>query len=397
MNAPSYRAALRAPHVLHSFLPSIMGRLSLATSGLALVFLLEQATGSFAVAGTATAVLGMANVIATPWRSRLIDRHGQRAVLTPLGLTHAGSLIALAVWSEVALPSLLVLALIAGASSPPFGATMRVLWSAALPPGAMRARGFSLDAVAEEVTFAVGPLLAALLAVLVDPFASLMLSAACVAIGTALFVTSPLSRAQRGSHRAALTPAVPAPTPLRSPGFAVVVAAMIAPGMLLGAIEIAAPAIADAESSTLLAGILLALFAAASAVGGLLYGRMQPRARLERQLLALTVLLLAASATAGAIGGTIAAIVGFTISGLFLAPLLIVGYLTADARTDHRVQTEASSWINTAVNLGAAFGAALFGGVTDTMGPGLALVACAAVAAMITLLCAPLLWRAPRS
>jgi hypothetical protein len=64
----SYRAVLRTPQIARSFLPSIVGRLSLATSGLALVLLLEQSTGSFALAGAITAVLGIANVVATPLR-----------------------------------------------------------------------------------------------------------------------------------------------------------------------------------------------------------------------------------------------------------------------------------------------------------------------------------------
>jgi predicted MFS family arabinose efflux permease len=397
----TYRAVLRTPQIARSFLPSIVGRLSLATSGLALVLLLERSTGSFTFAGVMTAVLGIANVVATPLRARLIDRHGQTAVLGALGLGHATSLVALAAVPHAGAPLLLILAAAAGATSPPFGATMRVVWSSALPQGRSRSLGFSLDAVAEEVTFAVGPLLAALLAVVVDPSASLLLSAGCVALGTVLFVASPRSREQRGSRSAAsaeaaddAAPLVAAVAPLRSRGFVVVVVAMIAPGMILGCIEIAAPAIGAAESNTLLAGILLALFAGASAMGGLLYGHLRMRPRLERQLLMFVTVLLAVSAAFGLIGGTAAALVGFAVSGLFLAPLLIVGYLAADARTDPRVRTEASSWINTAVNLGASLGAAVFGAITDTTGPGIALAISAGAAAVIVIVCAPRLLRA---
>ncbi|RLP83284.1 MFS transporter [Mycetocola lacteus] len=392
MSSPShtYTTVLRTPHVARSFLPSILGRLSLATSGLALVLLLEHSSGSFAIAGAITAVLGIANVVATPIRARLIDRHGQTRVLAALGLTHAASLVALGVLVDAGLPTLVVVALISGASSPPFGASMRVLWSTALPAGPGRSRGFSLDAVAEEVTFAIGPLLVALLAVLVEPFTSLMFSAGCVALGTLLFVLSPLSRRQLGSREhGAEAGTSRARSPLRSPGFPVVVVAMIAPGIILGCIEIAAPAIARTESHTMLAGILLALFAGASAVGGLLYGRLSLRPRLERQLLALVILLVIASAVSGLIGGTLAALIGFAVSGLFLAPLLILGYLAADARTDPRVRTEASSWINTAVNLGASLGAALFGALVDPTSPGIALALSAALALAIALVCAP--------
>lgn len=389
----SYRAVLRTSHIARSFFPSIIGRLSLATSGLALVLLLEQSTGSFAVAGMVTAALGIANVVATPWRARLIDRHGQTGALLALGLGHAAALVVLGLASAGGLLALLLIAGIAGATSPPFGAVMRVLWSSALPVGSRRTRGFSLDAVAEELTFAVGPLAAALFAVIVDPLASLLLSAGCVAIGSVLFVSSPLSRQQLGSLIAAGSGSQPAQSPFRSRGFAPVVFAMIVPGIILGCIEIAAPAIADTESNTVLAGVLLALFAGASALGGLLYGRVQARPALERQLLALALALLVVSTITGLAGGTIAAVIGFTLSGLFLAPVLIVGYLAADLRSDPRVRTEASSWINTALNLGAAVGAGIFGVLTDAAGPGFALALSAAGAGVVLTACTPALLR----
>lgn len=385
---PSYASVLRTPHLSRSFLASIIGRLSLATSGLALILLLEQSTGSFAVAGIATATLGVANVVATPWRARLIDRHGQRLVVTSLGLIHAASLLGVGLSSSAGLPTLLVVSALAGVSAPPFGAVMRVLWAAALPAGPERTRGFSLDAVAEEVTFAVGPLAAAVLAVVVDPLSSLFASAGFVALGTALFVTSPRSRAQRGSRQVEVPDARPVPSPLCSKGFLPIVLAMTAPGVILGCVEVAAPAVAAAASSTVLAGVLLAVFASASALGGLLYGRWELRARPERHLLVLTLALLGIVAATGLLGGVSVAIVGFALSGICLAPALIVGYLAADARTDPRARTEASSWINTAVNLGAAVGAAACGALTDRFGPGPAL-AIAALGALI-LICVPL-------
>ncbi|MYW95221.1 hypothetical protein G3I59_32645 [Amycolatopsis rubida] len=92
----SYWAALRQPHVVRSFLPSVLGRSSLAMSGLALVFLLESGSGSFAAAGAVTAVPGIANVVATPWRARAVDQLGQTAVLSALGAVHTVALVVFA-------------------------------------------------------------------------------------------------------------------------------------------------------------------------------------------------------------------------------------------------------------------------------------------------------------
>lgn len=389
---PSYGVVLRTAGIRPAFVPSIIGRLSLATSGLALVFLLEEATASFAVAGAITAALGLANVIATPWRSRLIDRFGQLRILSALGAVHAMSLVALALLPRAPLPVLLLMAVVAGASSPPFGATMRVVWSSALPAGPLRTRGFSIDAVAEEVTFAVGPLAAAALVATSGPLAALILSAVCVSAGSTLFVLSGRSRAELGSrHLDRLEPA--AVTPLRTRGFIPVVCVMTAPGLILGAVELAAPAMAVDAEAPALAGVLLALFAGTSALGGLLFGSIRLPGSLPTQLLVLVATLIAFAASAGAVGGVAAGLVGFALAGLCLAPILIVGYLAADDLTDARVRTEASSWINTAVNFGAAIGALVYGVITDAATPGLALAGTAVAAAAVAVLSAPLLLR----
>jgi len=387
---PSYWAALRHRHAARSFLPSILGRASLAMSGLALVLLLES-DGSFAAGGAVTATLGVANVVATPWRARAIDRFGQTAILSALGALHTAALLALAAKPAVSVG--ILLGVVAGVSIPPFGSTMRAVWSSALADGPLRTRGLSLDAVAEELIFAVGPLASAVLATLADPALALCTSAGCVAAGTGFFVLSPLSRHQRG-HR--MPVGREAPSPLRSPGFLPVVVAITAPGLILGAVEIAAPALGAAEGSAMLPGVVLALFAGTSAVGGLVYGRLSVAAPVERQLLALSAAMIVTSAAAGLIGTTPTLVAGIGLAGGFIAPLLITGYVAADARTDPRVRTEASSWINTAINLGAAAGSGLLGAATEFTTPGGALALCAAVAAIVVLVSASKRRRATR-
>lgn len=362
-------------------------------SGLALVLLLESGSGSFAAAGAVTAVLGTANVVATPWRARAVDQFGQTTVLSVLGALHTIALIAFAANPDAPLLFLLCLGAVAGLSIPPFGSTMRVVWSAALANGPLHTRGLSLDAVAEELIFAVGPLTSAILTALADPTLALYVSAGSVAAGSGLFVVSPLSRQQRG-HRAKTL--AKTSKPLRSPGFLPVLVAILAPGIILGAVEIVAPAMGAAEGSAILPGVVLALFAGTSALGGLLYGRLKPRVSAERQLFILGAVLVGISATAGLIGSTPVLVIGIGAAGGFIAPLLIVGYLAADARTDSRARTEASSWINTAVNLGAAAGSGLLGAATETTTPGTALAICTAAAAFVLLVSVPRRRRAVR-
>ena len=388
---PSYWNALSHPHIARSFAPSLLGRLSLAMSGLSIVLLLERENGSFAIAGAVTAVMGVANVIATPWRARLIDRYGQAPVLAPLGVIHGIALLLFIVSASMPIPALLALSVVAGAFSPPMGATMRVIWGRALAHGPHRKRGFSLDAVSEEVMFTVGPLLAAVIAAVFTPAVSLAVSAAAVIIGTVTFVASPLSRRQRG-HRTARHTSQPGPvvvTPMRTPGFPIIALALVVPGIMLGAAEIAAPAIGADEGSIILAGVLLALFAGGSAAGGLAFGRLEVKLSLRRQILVLTTAMLALSMAVGLMPGQAVLLVGFVLMGALLAPLMVSGYLAADELVDQRAQTEASSWVNTAINTGAAIGSGLMGVSADLLPAGGALVVCVIAGAAVLLVCLP--------
>ena len=91
-----------------------------------------------------------------------------------------------------------------------------------------------------------------------------------------------------------------------------------------------------------------------------------------------------------------AALISYTASGLFLAPLLIVGWLSADTRAALGALTESSSWFSTSITLGAALGATVFGTVADAVGPRIALAFNAAAAEPIVASCAPSLLRAQR-
>lgn len=65
---------------------------------------------------------------------------------------------------------------------------------------------------------------------------------------------------------------------------------------------------------------------------------------------------------------------GLALVGLFLAPSLITGYLIADTIVPASGRTEASTWINTSVNLGASLASAAAGIAIERSGAWLALV-----------------------
>lgn len=382
-----YLETLRTPGALRVFLPALVGRMAFAMVTLALLYSVQSSTGSFAIAGAATGAFGISNVVASPHRARFVDRMGQRIALGSLSAAFAMGLGGLALATTVDAPAwlLVVIAGLIGLFPPPLGASMRVIWSSLADPGPARTRAYSIDAVCEEVLFTTGPLIAAAIISASSPATALLVTACIAVIGTVGMTSSGASK-ERVARRASGLRGL---RPLKQPGFAPVLVALLAVGTVLGTVEIAVPAVAEGIGSVELAGILLAAFAAGSAIGGLLYGQRTWRASLSTRLLLAGTTMALLSAGAALLSGILALALVLVAVGFFLAPSLITGYLYADHLTAEEVRTEASSWINTAVNAGAAGAAIAVGSVVDVAEPQTGFLVGAGIALALLVLATP--------
>jgi MFS family permease len=384
-----YRTVLRVPHAAAAFGAALVGRLSFATVSLALLLTVQRATGSYATAGAATALFGLTNVILSPARARLVDRRGQRGPLRWLAAGYATALLVVAALAAVAaghgLPgwTLVVPAVAAGACAPPLGPAMRALWAVLTPDPATLTRAYSLDAVAEELLFVAGPLVVAAIVLVAPPATALVVAGLLSVAGTLAMTRSPATLAPAA---APLQTGELEARPLRRRGFRPLLVAMLGVGAVLGTVEVAVPGFAQEHGHAAAAGPLLSLLSVGSATGGLLYGRRAWTLPAGARLLLLAGGLSLASGTLVLAAGT--ALLGALLVGVgvLLAPVLITGYLLADQLAPAHARTEASSWINTATNAGAAASAALAGLVVDQRGPTTALAAGAVLAGACTLL-----------
>lgn len=357
----SYVALLRLPGALPAFAAAALLRLSYAAVVLSLLLVVQDATGSFATAGAAVGAYALPSLLA-PYKSRLVDRIGARRTLTLLGVGFGGVLVGLtgcaAAGVASALPYLLLSAL-AGVVSPPTGPVMRGIWARLTPDGADRNRAYSLDTVAEEGLFALGPLLVGLVVATVGAIAALALTAAVAVIGAcSLGLSTP-------ARTAAVAGAVPSRRrllgPLLLPGVRWIVLAMLAVGVGLAPLEVAVVARASQAGHPAAAGYLLAVLSVGSAAGGLVWGRLRRTPPTSRQHLALMGLLGAGTAVAGLVPSLPALAVVLGLTGSAVAPAFVVAYVLADQLVDDSVRTETNTWIATAANAGGAAGAALAG------------------------------------
>jgi MFS family permease len=357
---PSYAAVLRVPYARRTFAAALAGRLSYGMVSPAVMLAVVRATGSYAAAGTIMALFGATGVFLMPLRAALVDRHGPRKALLPMATLYGGLLCVLAAVTWRPGASVVVLGAVAaltGACAPPLGPTMRSVWAELVGERGMLQRAYSLDGVAEELLYVVGPLAVGAVLSFAPPAAGVLLSATLIGAGTFAFVMSPALAGIR----------VP-PGRRRGSGLAggrgllgpVVVAAGM--GLALSAVYLLVMAFAEQRGyGDGVVPWVLAALSAGSAVGGLLNGavnwRTTARVRLAVSAMALGLVLAAAGLASGL--WTLAAAVA--CAGVFVAPALTTAYLLADEAAAPGARTQAGAWVNTGVNAGSSCGSVTAG------------------------------------
>jgi len=377
----SYLSILRVPHARPLVLASLLGRLAFATGPLGLVLFVQDRTGSLAQAGLTSAVVALTSGLLAPMRGRLVDRYGQRRCLPPLAAVFASALVGIVVVARPGSTGTVVtvgLAAVAGAAAPPIAASMRVLWISLIGQGPRLQTAYALDAVLDELLFVVGPLLVAGLATLLDPAAGPLAAALLGLAGTLGFVASPVSGAYTGGQTTPAAGRTSWAGALSRPGMRVLVLSLTGVGAAIGLWEIGLVGAARQAGSAEAAGLLLAAWGAASAVGGLWYGARTWRRPAGQRYLALLALLvlagapMAATASPIALGGLIALV------GVVVAPLESSAYVLAAELAPPGTLTESGTWMTTAINVTAAAGIAAAGALVDRLGVSATLaIACA--------------------
>ena len=376
-----YGLLLRQPGVAPTFLASVVGKLPSGIVLLGIVLFVARATGSYALAGAVLAGHSAGAALAAPVVGRWIDRRGQRRPLLLLAVAYAASLGALVAAGSAPGPPLVLVALgtLVGGTFPPLPPAMRALWPSLL--GARTATllptALALEAAATDVVFVAGPLLAAGLVTLVAPAAALLLAAALAIGGTLAFTAQPASRARTGAPDVARAGMLGV---LRTRGLRTTVACGAAIGFCLGATEVALPVYARDAGHDGAAGILIAVWAGGSVLGGVAYGIRRwagPAHRRWPPLLLAFGLLFLPLAAAPSLPLIVPTAV---LAGVLMAPVLAAGNEVAGTLAAPGTETETYSWAAMATTAGSGIGAALAGQVAEGLSWRLAVLAAALVA-----------------
>ncbi|MBB5980352.1 putative MFS family arabinose efflux permease [Kribbella solani] len=360
--AGSYRDVLLLPSAPRTFVPALFGRLAYGLLPLSLLITVRQSTDSFATAGAAVAVFGLMS-LSMPYKARLVDRYSQRRVLPVLAAGASAGLVGITTFGTTRTPVLLLVG-ITGLLAPPLGPSMRANWRRLTEHSVLKERAYALDAVAEECLFLGGPLIAGTLISWVSAAAALNCSAALLFIGTVAMVTSPVT-----TRTAAPAPSRHPLGPLVLPGLRRILLVIMATASGVSAAYLCVAGVAQHAGRPGAAGYVEAAIAAGSVVGGVLWARRTHTRTWSTHLGGLIAVLAAGLIAASFVTDLVVLGVVLGIAGVAVAPCFVVAYLAADEVTPPHQRTEASTWINTANNLGAATGAALAGLVLDRAAP----------------------------
>jgi MFS family permease len=360
-----YARILRTPGVAVIVFATLIGRMPIGISGLAILLFVREVTGSFASAGLCAGALALGSALGAPLQGRLIDRRGVHT-LFPLAGVHAAGLLAVLAAGEAGAGTAVLAgaSLLAGAATPPVSSVLRSRWPYLLAeqpqliPGA-----FALDSVMIELIFVTGPLVTTLVVATVGAQYALVVSAACAVAGVLLLLGG--LRGRPGPQRTADGSRALGLGALAAPGLRTLVLASVPVGFTLGTIEVVLPAFSAEEGARELAGVLLAVWSCASGVGGLAWGVLGTRVPLIEAHLRFAWLLPLAVAPLLLAGSPVSMAPLAILAGLPIAPLIASRNQLVERVAPAGTSTEAFTWPLTALVAGVAVGAATAGSVIE--------------------------------
>ena len=375
-----YAEIFRIPRAWRFSVAGIIGRMPMSMFGLGTVLLISAGTGRYAVAGSVSAVGSLGLAVSAPQMARLADSRGQRTVLIPLASLFALGVLGLVTSVLLRAPTwtLFVFGVMAGASMPSLGPMARARWSVLLAGTTRLHAAFSLESVADELCFVIGPALVTILATEVRPAAGIAVAAVLCLSGTLWFA------AQRGTEPRPNTVPPQPPTPhspersaltpparrrlLAAPGLVVLLPVYMFLGAMFVSIDLSTVVFASDFGLKPFAGLVLACYAAGSATGGLWYGTRTWRVSAARRFTLTLVVTVAGVCSFWAMPSLAVLAPVIFFCGLTIAPTLIAGYSLLESQALPGRTTEAMSWLSTGISVGVAGGSTAAGFVLDAFG-----------------------------
>ena len=382
-SARSFHGVLALPRARSVAVSSLVARLPKGMVPLAMVLLLHQVTGSYALAGLTAALVAAGDAASTPLQGRLIDRVGRGWVLIPTAAVHVTAVAALLLLARAHGPAwaLAASAGVAGIGMPPVSGSIKAVWPQLTAPGRV-AEAYTIESLLQQVVFLAGPLLVALLAGTSGPAAALACSAGMVLAGNIWFTAATAGLAGRAAGRPR------SGTARWGRDARILVGCTLMQGLIFGALPVGLAAVTAAARLPSLAGVLQAATTVGGLTGTFALAVTASRRGYVRVTTAFAVALVPAAVLATAPSAPVLAALGASLAaaGLFVTPVAAVSYVLMERAASPAHRTEAFAWLSTGLAVGTAAGSGLAGLLAGWAGPAAALAVGPAAAGLSALL-----------
>jgi MFS family permease len=379
-----YRAFLAQPDVPAMIVTAWLSRSPISMNALAMLLFVRAELGNFQSAGYVVGAFFVSMAVAAPILGRAVDRIGPSlplkvaAMVQPLfmgailwaGMTHAGE------------STLILLAVGAGLFAPPVTILTRTTWRHRFHDEHNRKMAYSIDSVMIELNFTVGPLIVAALVAWLGPTATFAIVIGVGIAATLIFLASPILKyweTEPPGERHLLGP-------LTDGRLVALFGLTFGLTLSFGLLEVGYPAYAAHIHWVAFGGILLALNALGSGVGGFIYGALHSTRPLERQFtIALAIMAVPLFLHGPVERHVLFGVLAF-VSGLMIAPALTAQTLLITRIAPPKYATEAFTWSSTFIVTGIGLGMAVGGTLAEALHPKAPFIAAGGVTALMALL-----------
>jgi MFS family permease len=352
----SYLDLLRTPGVGRIIAAQLTARFPSGMLSLAYLLHIEQIMDSYGAAGLVLATTSVGQAIAGPLTSRWMGVWGMRRVITLTLVVSSICIFSIAL-IPMSLPMYMVVGFLSGLSMPPIQPAVRTIYPKMVTSRQLTPL-FALDASAQEIIWVAGPVIATVVATQISTSLAIIVAGIFLIVGGTWFIASP----EVGRVRI--------PRSKRSFGTVLrrkpVLLATITGFLLVGACAaVEAGVVATFGHGGPEAGIVLAIWALGSLVGGLALGHVPigPWA-LARRMFLVFVGMAIATAFLDFWWLTFALL----IAGIGIAPALAVIFAIVSSSVKFSDTAEAYGWVGTGQLIGAALGSAAAGFLIDANG-----------------------------
>jgi len=352
----TYGSLLKTPGVARIIAAQLTARFPFGMLSLAYLIHIETIHHSYGAAGLVLAATSLGQAISGPLTSRWMGVWGMRRVLTLTMVVCAASIASIA-FLVLPVAAYMVIGFVGGLSTPPIQPAVRTIYPKMVNSRQLTAL-FSLDASAQEIIWVAGPVITTFVAVQISSSLAIIIAGIFLVVGGTWFILSPevgQVRIPRSKRRLGVVLAKPA------------VLLSTITGLLLVAACAATEAavVATFGEGGAEAGIVLAIFAIGSLIGGLSLGHLPvgPWA-LARRMFAVFVGMALALFSMNFWWIAIALLV----AGVGIAPALAVMFAIVSGTVKFSDTAEAYGWVGTGQLIGAALGSAAAGFLIDGHG-----------------------------